>query len=201
MRQKEREIIYKTFSKLCYYPDEELANLIKDGVITEFLISLNPDNNEIQKFEEWVNSFNSTAELLEELQVEYTSLFITNFPSVPAPMFKSYYFEKEIFGESTERIMDIYEQYDFKVSELMKEPADHLAIMLEFMYRIIQIDNTYDVQIHFINDEILSWMKHFEKNVASASSNLFYPIIIKTIINYLKNDITQFETKLAGAEL
>lgn len=201
MRQKEREIIYKTFSKLCYYPDEELANLIKDGVITEFLISLNPDNNEIQKFEEWVNSFNSTAELLEELQVEYTSLFITNFPSVPAPMFKSYYFEKEIFGESTERIMDIYEQYDFKVSELMKEPADHLAIMLEFMYRIIQIDNTYDVQIHFINDEILSWMKPFEKNVASASSNLFYPIIIKTIINYLKNDITQFETKLAGAEL
>ena len=201
MGQKEREIIYKTFSKLCYYPDEELAGLLKNGVITEFLMSLDPENKEIQKLEEWVDSFNSAEKLLEELQVEYTSLFITNFPSVPAPMFKSYYFENEILGESTERIMDIYEEYNFKVSDLMKEPADHLAILLEFIYRIIQIDNTYYFQIKFIKDEILSWMTPFKESVDSASTNVFYPTTIETIINYLKNEVTQYETKFAGAEL
>lgn len=196
-----QSIKYKTFAKLLYYPDSELAKFLYNNVITDFLSELEIDSEVLQNLKTWLVSFKNKDELLEAIQVEYTNLFITSFPSVPAHMFKSYYYEKEILGNSTEKIMDIYEKYGFHVSDNMNEPADNLAIMLEFVYRLSEMENTYDEQIDFIQNEILSWVDKLERSIVKFAKAPFYPYIINAIINDLKNDVTQHEIKLAGAKI
>lgn len=201
MQEDIRSISFKTFAKLCYYPDSKLVSLLFDDVITQFLTALEIEDSNINQLASWLKTFKSKEELLETLQVEYTHLFITSFPSIHAPMFKSFYYEKEILGESTEKIMDIYDKFGFRVSEEMKEPADHLAILLEFVYRLTELENSYEDQIFFIKNEILSWIEKLGQKINSNSEIPFYPLIINTIINYLKSDVTQNEIKLAGAKL
>ena len=201
MQEDIRNISFKTFAKLCYYPDSKLVSLLFDDVITQFLTALKIENGNINQLASWLKTFKSKEELLETLQVEYTHLFITSFPSIHAPMFKSFYYEKEILGTSTEKIMDIYESFNFHVSDDMTEPPDNLAIMLEFVYRLSELENTYKDQILFIQNEILSWIEKLEQKINSNAEIPFYPLIINTIINYLKSDVTQYEIKLAGAKL
>lgn len=201
MQEDIRNISFKTFAKLCYYPDSNLVSLLFDDVITQFLTALKIENGNINQLASWLKTFKSKEELLETLQVEYTHLFITSFPSIHAPMFKSFYYENEILGTSTEKIMDIYESFNFHVSDDMTEPPDNLAIMLEFVYRLSELENTYEDQILFIQNEILSWIEKLEQKINSNAEIPFYPLIINTIINYLKSDVTQYEIKLAGAKL
>jgi len=201
MSKEFQTVKYKTFAKLFYYPDIELAEFLYNNVITDFLRDLESSSEKIQPLKKWINSFENKYELLEAIQVEYTNLFITSFPSVPAHMFKSYYYEKEILGESTERIMDIYEKYGFHVSNEVKEPADNLAIMLEFLFRLSEMEKFYEVQIDFIKNEILSWIDELENKINKFAKIPFYPYVINVIINDLNNDVTQHEIKLAGAKL
>ncbi|GBD91674.1 chaperone protein TorD [bacterium BMS3Abin04] len=201
MQENIRNISFKTFAKLCYYPDQELADLLFDDVITRFLSALEIENSNINQLTSWLKTFKSKEELLETLQVEYTHLFITSFPSLHAPMFKSFYYENEILGMSTEKVMDIYDKFNFHVSDDMAEPPDNLAIMLEFVYRLSELENTYEDQISFVKNEILSWIEQLEEKINEAAEIPFYPFIINTIIHYLKNDVTQYEIKLAGAKL
>lgn len=201
MQEDIRNISFKTFAKLCYYPDSNLVSLLFDDVITQFLTALEIENSNINQLASWLKTFKSKEELLETLQVEYTHLFITSFPSIHAPMFKSFYYENEILGTSTEKIMDIYESFNFHVSDDMTEPPDNLAIMLEFVFRLSELENTYEDQILFIQNEILSWIEKLERKINSNAEIPFYPLIINTIINYLKSDVTQYEIKLAGAKL
>lgn len=201
MSMEFQSIKYKTFAKLLYYPDNELAELLYNKVITNFLNELEVNSEVLLSLKKWISSFKSKDKLLEAIQVEYTNLFITSFPSVPAHMFKSYYYEKEILGSSTEKIMDIYEKYGFHVSDNMNEPADNLAIMLEFVYRLSEMENTYSEQIDFIQNEILSWIDKLERSIVKFAKIPFYQYIINTIINNLNNDVTQHEIKLAGAKI
>ncbi len=201
MIQENRSVIYKTFAKLFYYPDEELAAFLFNGVITEFLNYLKINLKNVEKLDEWLDSFENKTQLLEALQVEYTGLYITNYPTIPAPLFKSYYYEKEILGQSTENIMDTYEKFNFHVSEQMQEPADNLAILFEFVHRLSELENTYSDQISFIQNEILSWIEKLAVKINATAKIPFYPLIINIITNYLKNDVTQYEIKLAGAKI
>jgi len=201
MQEDIRKISFKTFAKLCYYPDNEMVNLLFNHVITQFLTALDLKNNNVHQLTAWLKTFHSNDQLLETLQVEYTHLFITSFPSIHAPMYKSYYYENEILGMSTEKVMDIYDKFNFHVSDEMAEPPDNLAIMLEFVYRLSELENTYEDQIFFVKNEILSWIEQLEEKINETAEIPFYPFLINTIIHYLKNDVTQYEIKLAGAKL
>jgi len=185
-----REIAYKTFARLFYYPDIELADLVFNHIISAFINATEPENQLSTQLSEWIDSFDKKEDLLEALQVEYTALFITNFPTVPAPIYKSVYDENELFGNSTTAIVEIYEENNFRVSDNMTEPADHLAIELEFIYRLIEAEKPMKIQISFINEQILSWIEQFSDKVKSYATLPFYPVITKLIINYLRKDAT-----------
>ncbi|NOX18754.1 MAG: hypothetical protein GXO87_10805 [Chlorobi bacterium] len=196
-----RRLTYKTFSKLFYYPDAEIADLLKKGVVSEFLSEMNLTDLQIEDFNGYLRKFNDVELLLEDLQVEYTGLFITAFPEVPAPVFGSFYFERELIGESTERIIEFYEKYDFHVSEEIGEPPDHFAVELEFVFRMIESEIPLEIQALFIKEKILSWAEKFAEKIRASAKTPFYPFLINTTINYLKEDLRQIEIKKSGVEL
>lgn len=198
MKENIRSITFKTFAKLMYYPDLELSRFLFDGVISEHLNTIGIDTG---KLDSYLNNFNDSDTLLENLQVEYTHLFITAFPKVPAPIFRAFYSDKELFGKSTLAIMDIYQQYNFHVDKTMKEPPDHLAIELEFVYRLIENNEAISEQLDFIKNEILIWIDDFRAKVEEAAQEPIYPFLINVITNYLKKDQSLNENKLAEARL
>lgn len=78
--------LYKVFSRCFYYPDDDLVKVIFDGEIIRFLqmFQLNIEAD-FERLTNWVEDIKFETELLQALQVEYTRLFITAYPSVLAP--------------------------------------------------------------------------------------------------------------------
>ncbi len=199
--KEDRELVYKIFAKLFYYPDKELAELLYNGIITEFISSLPTHVQDTELVEKWINDFSTKEQFLEAIQVEYTNLFITSFPSLLAPLYQSYYSEKELFGNDTERIIETYQKYNFKVSSAITELPDHLAIQLEFVYRLIEQGTEKLAQKNFIKNEILSWIEKLQTKIIESSSIPLYPYMINVIIKFIKYDVSKQDTILAGAEL
>ena len=201
LTKEDREITYKIFAKLFYYPDEEIAGLLYDGIIALLINSLPIHISDTETVMNWINSFPTEEEFLEVIQVEYTNLFITSFPKLPAPLYKSYYSEKELFGKDTERLIEIYQKYNFKVSSEISELPDHLAIQLEFVYRLIEQGTERLAQENFIKNEILIWIDELQGKINESSSIPIYSYMIKVIIKFIKYDVSIEDSILAGAEL
>ena len=73
---------------------------------------------------------------LEDLQRDYAQLFLGPF-TVPAPPYGSVYLEinRQVCGETTSEMMARYREEGLKVT--LQEPADHVAIELEYMYVLV----------------------------------------------------------------
>ncbi len=191
-----RELVYKSFAKLFSYPDEEVINLVSSGVVLELFEILNiPEYNSL-KIDKWIKSFDNEEQLLEDLQVEYTRLFINTFPTLPAPMYKSFYEDKELFGNSIGSLIDTYEKYGFEVSEDENELPDNLSLLLEFVYRLNQEGYSKDEQNIFVEKYILSWTNELEQKILENAEIDFYKFLIISLNSFLKEDVNKIKVKL-----
>ncbi len=191
-----RELVYKSFAKLFTYPDKELINLISSGVIIELFKVLDIPESNFLSIERWIKSFDKEENLLEELQVEYTRLFINTFPTLPAPLYKSYYEDNELLGHSIGKLIDTYEKYGFEVSKDQYELPDNLALLLEFVFRLNEINSTEKEQSNFIEEFILSWTKQLEQKIIENAEIEFYKFLIISLNSFLKEDVNQSKVKL-----
>lgn len=84
---------------------------------------------------------------IEELQVEYTRLFLGPF-GVAVPPYGSYYLEKsgEVMGETTREVMQLYRKAGLAIDEGFTELPDHIAVELEFAYYLVTTINNPDVR-------------------------------------------------------
>jgi len=178
--------LYKLFSKCFYYPDRELVNIISNGEVFAFLHGLQGiEKAKLNHLAVWIEDFKTEDELLEKLQVEYTRLFVTAFPEVIAPPYKSYYLENELYGKASGEITEVYHENEFKISSEIKEPADHLALELEFLYRISESGKPGSLEIEFIRKHILSWLEKFSVRVDEHASLPFYPFLVEKLNLFL----------------
>lgn len=191
-----RELIYKSFAKLVTYPDKELVNLLSSGVIVELFEILDIPESDFASIDRWLKSFDNEEKLLEELQVEYTRLFINTFPTLPAPLYKSYYEDNELLGHAIGKLIDTYEKYGFEVSEEQNELPDNLALLLEFVFRLDEEQCSEEEQNNFIEEFILSWTKQLEQKIIENAEIEFYKFLIISLNSFLKEDVNQSKVKL-----
>ncbi|MCP4132346.1 MAG: molecular chaperone TorD family protein [bacterium] len=108
--------MFRLFSLLLSYPTDEVLDLTGEMNEVEGLPSL--------------EAFNSRS--LEELQVEYTNLFINSYPALLCPPYESYYREGLVYGETTSNVLKCYKtaKLDYAYEG---EPPDHISVELEFI--------------------------------------------------------------------
>lgn len=71
---------------------------------------------------------------LQELQIEYTYLFINAIPHVPAPPYASAYTNLgSLMGKAAEEALQAYHTLGLSLSEDFHDLPDHLAVELEFL--------------------------------------------------------------------
>ena len=69
---------------------------------------------------------------LEELQAEYTRLFINSYPALLCPPYESFYREGIVYGKSSQEVLAIYGEHGLDYS-YEGEPPDHISAELDFL--------------------------------------------------------------------
>ncbi|ADD68885.1 cytoplasmic chaperone TorD family protein [Denitrovibrio acetiphilus DSM 12809] len=145
---------------------------------------------------------NSLKELdAQELMLDYAALFVGPF-QLQAPPYGSVYLDvaKTVNGESTAAVTDIYRKFALNVKPDMREPADHIAIELEFIHTaLITIGNmkaenkdtteTENVFNDFISDYYHPFVSRMCELIEKNASTDFYKSIgglLKTFSDELK---------------
>ena len=135
----------------------------------------------------------------DELTVEYAALFVGPFELEATP-YGSVYLEDSgrIMGDTTMETMELYQNAGLNLAPETKEPADHIAIELEFMHFLgSSIVNTlqqddgekahslFMIQQKFIRDYLGQWVVPFCGLIKKNSKNNFYLALANCLETFL----------------
>ncbi len=122
----------------------------------------------------------------EQLSIDHAALFVGPFELLAAP-YGSVYTEdtRQVMGKSTIDVLNFYETAGLSVE--IKEPPDHIAIELEFMYYLCSKEATavHDnksedarklrkQQVDFYFDALKPWAEKFCEAIRAGTDNGFY---------------------------
>lgn len=131
--------------------------------------------------------FNRSKNILEDLQVEYTRLFINGAPHVAAPPYGSVYLEKTLRGKYSDEILLYYRSLGYNLTENADLP-DSLIHQLEFLSFLAE-DKNRESEEEFLARFFLPWFSIFASIVNKEAQHPFYRTIISCIDFFTKEEI------------
>ena len=135
---------------------------------------------------ELLAEFAKSNDLLEDLQIEYTRLFINGVPHVAAPPYGSVYMEKTLRGKYSEEILTYYQSLGYNLTEKADLP-DSLIHQLEFLSFLAE-DKNREKEEEFLARFFLPWYSIFAARVKEDALHPFYPIIVGFIDFFTKEE-------------
>ena len=180
-------LLYKFFSLAFTYPDEKTIRAMED-ILGDLKELTNGFNELINDVAEVVRVLKETD--LGKLQTEYVRLFVNAYPKVPCPPYESFY--KTGLLSDYETIKDLLEFYQ-RFELLPKgEMADHIRVMLEYLYVANLSDKVSDeecseIEERFLKKHLLKWVKKFAKCVEENSNLEFFKKVSSTLIKFLES--------------
>ena len=130
--------------------------------------------------------FSLPASPLEQLQIEYTRLFINGSPHVVAPPYASVYFDRSLQGQHTEKILSFYVSHGFLMAEDADLP-DHIVHQLEFLALLVERGDQ-KAEAQFLSLFFLPWFQLFFPRVVHPSHHPFYKTIVHLIDYFTKEE-------------
>ena len=175
-------LIQKFFilGKFLTYPTKELKDDIKK------IIAQIKNKDETKKLKNILSLLNNET-YREELEAEYTSLFITGYPKTPCPPYFSAYQTGMIVSDYSDKLYDLYEEYGIELSN--EQFPDFIPTMMEFMTLLLTNDLLEEAKNFY--KEYLSWLDEFSKNIKRNTKNEYFIMIANELDNFTK-DINHF---------
>ena len=183
LRETARRETYKGLSGCYYLPDTDMAHRLK-GMERHLALQ----DSHALPYVVLIRSEFQIVENLEAHQSEFAQLFVGPY-SLLAPPYGSVYLEGErrIMGDSTVDASNRYRDSGLTTSESFRDPPDHIAAELEFMYFLvfseidaIQSDHTnagcdyLHRQKLFLQDHLGAWIEDFTCHVEQGTKSDFY---------------------------
>lgn len=206
-----RAVIYRLLSHCFSYPDRELLGLFDRARTEEYLESWRclvlDASEEMASILGWLENCPSYEAALEELEREYTRLFVNAYPGVVAPPYSSVYLDadQKVWGPSTAEAVRLYEAAGLRIANDFHEVPDHIAAELEFASYLIeeqQKDRGEDssrprqglasLEKGFLANHLLAWATAFFGRVAEGSTAIFYRIMAHLARQFLEREAKQF---------
>jgi nitrate reductase assembly molybdenum cofactor insertion protein NarJ len=69
---------------------------------------------------------------LNEIQAQYTQLFVNSLPTLPCPPYESFYREGVLYGQSMLQVNQTYTRHGLSYVN-SGEPADHISVELDYL--------------------------------------------------------------------
>jgi len=181
-----RSELFAFFALLVRYPehsffDDEVLDAL-GGLLDHCLL-----DDARARLDEWRDGKNM-SELLADVQVAYTHLFINAVPHVPAPPYASVYMDGDgdLQGKTTEQIRAFYLKHGFDVQQ-QGEPADHIRFQLEFIAALFA-EEQQDAAATFIRTLFVPWFGRFYKQFGQESRHPFYEASLQLIHTIVKEE-------------
>ncbi len=151
-----------------------------------------PDEKKLSLFERFENivGLHYTGEIppLENLEIEYTKLFVNAHPYLPAPPFASVYLNSENLYDEIE---SFYQSVGYGI-ETREFPPDYLIYELVFLSNLFN-DENYKAERKFLISHFLPWFEKFVKKVKENDETGFYSFICEKINIFLNNRLKELK--------
>lgn len=191
--QQQRANIYKILS-ICYgQPNEEMGKLLE--ILTGCLEQIQPD---LVPYSIAMRDAYSTNGL-SSLQVDHARLFVGPFQVLAAP-YGSIYLEGnwKVMGESTLDARTHYHNAGLKIHTSLRNPPDHIAVELEFMYFLIfeylEMEDPAIIksQEGFLLSHLGRWIASFTELIQKHAQTAFYQSFAAVTEKFVKEDMRLF---------
>jgi TorA maturation chaperone TorD len=174
--------IYRFCAQSMQYPDLDWFNEKYTDSLGLLLIELGA----LKEKEQLDSFYSQSKDILEDLQVEYTRLFINGVPHVAAPPYGSVYIDKTIRGKYSDEILMFYNEHGYSLNQNADLP-DSLVQQLEFLSYLAE-DNNQSTEEDFLTRFFLPWFTIFATIVKKDTQYPFYSIIISLIDFFTKEE-------------
>ncbi len=146
----------------------------------------------------------------EELQGDYTKLFIGT-GNIIVPPWESVYFNEErlLFQEQTLEVRNWYRHFGLEAECLNHDPDDHIGLELAFLVHLAQLglkaleqnsltnlNQILDAQKEFLSEHLLKWGLVFCNQAIDEASTLFYKGLALILRGALMELAQQFQVAL-----
>lgn len=127
-----------------------------------------------------------------ELAADFCQIFLTD-SKAGAPPYASVYLSKsgQLFEQPHQDMVELLTKQGLEMDPNFKEPADHIAIQLDYLGNLIMKDGegVSNAQIDFIETHILSWLDRFVQATATVKNTGFYQGVCQLLQVYIEQDI------------
>jgi len=168
---QEHIILYRLLGEALVYPDKNTVTRLQQIVGEIGLDMLNDSQWPLASF---IHELGELARLpLDQVQGEYTRLFINAYPHVPCPPYESAYREGALLGQAAESVDVFFRQWGVVVDG---EQVDHAGAELEFMAFLLTLGTSDALAAAdaFMAEHPLAWLPRFADDVARTSHLEFY---------------------------
>ena len=189
-REEVRCESYRLLAQCYYLPDEKLIEALEHS-------------EELGRFRQAGNENTWTGSAIDSLTVDYTKLFMGPY-QVLAPPYGSVYLENAriVMGDSTMDAKHRYQEAGLNLT--IKEPPDHVAIELEFMYFLVYreveaiiSDNETNIAFYlkkqkdFLQNHLGKWVSEFTDNISANAETGFYQDVARITKSLVIEDLIQ----------
>jgi len=172
---------YRVLSDCFHAPDQHLLDVLAEADIPDLCSGVWPT--------------------LLELQQDYAHLFVGPF-RVPAPPYGSVYLENDrrTCGDSTMDVIARYQREGLRFT--LKEPADHIAAELEYMYLLVfqqmqaadagdedSATRYFEKQADFLQTHLGAWMPQLRQKIVENARTDFYRYVATVTDNFVRQEL------------
>ncbi|WP_220719918.1 molecular chaperone TorD [Agarivorans litoreus] len=127
-----------------------------------------------------------------ELAADFCQQFLSD-SKVGAPPYASVYLSanKLMFQEPHEKMRALLVSQGLQVDPNFNEPADHLAIQLDYLGNLILREAPAQQQADFINQHLLCWLPLWLDTLRKVSKGGFYQGFAELLVGYLKLELSE----------
>ncbi len=197
---EQRALVYGWFSTLyaTEVPQYMLASYLagEASPLFEGFSALGFDA-EGQRLQTALDALHEVEDAHLELAADFAQMFLLDAKIGALPYASAYETEQaRLFGPAEARMSSFLANASLAIADEFKEPADHLAIYLTVMTRLIQQHAQTSEpaaaardQEAFLHDALLGWLPTFDVRNQQASPRFdFYPALAALLVVFVKHD-------------
>ncbi|MGF1761484.1 molecular chaperone TorD [Photobacterium sagamiensis] len=153
----------------------------------------------VEAFRDALNRLEIREDTQLELAADFCGLFLSTPKSGALPYASMYVGESGLLNDKPAQDMNkLMEEYSIAQRKEFNEPADHVAVELDFMGNLIILANHQEneekaetvmqAQLDFINTMLLNWLPAFAKSCDSRDKFGFYAAAVNLLLAFCKLD-------------
>lgn len=160
----------------------------------------------LNRLERTINTWSDFDDPRLELAADYATLFLSS-GDAGAPLYASCYMSPgHLFGPPHDRMTRRLEVVELATSILPGEPADHLALMLDYLAHCFAAHNSapptplpFEEPGEFIRSELLTWLPAFQERaervqVASDTHKALIALTVAVLISFSETHSVSINT-------